>query len=47
MIEQTTDYALDLSCFHKESHDKLFSPTWFVRAPEKKYKILKDNILET
>ncbi|MEG1868141.1 MAG: hypothetical protein RR219_04305, partial [Clostridiales bacterium] len=25
-IEQVTDYALDLSCFHKESHDKLLVP---------------------
>ncbi|MEG1567680.1 MAG: hypothetical protein RR347_08350, partial [Anaerovoracaceae bacterium] len=25
-IEQATDYALDLSCFHKESHNKLLVP---------------------
>lgn len=25
-IEQVTDYALDLSCFHKESQDKLLVP---------------------
>lgn len=25
-IEQVTDYALDLSCFHKESHNKLLVP---------------------
>lgn len=49
-IEQTTDYALDLSCFHKESHDKLLVPILVcTRAPEKEIsiKILKDNILET
>lgn len=49
-IEQATDYALDLSCFHKESHDKLLVPILVcTRAPEKdiSIKILKDNILET
>lgn len=49
-IEQATDYALDLSCFHKESHDKLLVPILVcTRAPEKEIsiKILKDNILET
>lgn len=49
-IEQTTDYALDLSCFHKESHDKLLVPVLIcTRAPEKPQitNVLKNNILET
>ena len=49
-IEQTTDYALDLSYFHKESHDKLLVPILIcTHAPEKNQsiKILTDNILET
>ena len=49
-IEQVTDYALDLSCFHKESHKKLLVPILIcTRAPEKQQSIniLKDNILET
>ena len=49
-IEQATDYALDLSCFHKESHNKLLVPILIcTRAPEKQQSIniLKDNILET
>ncbi len=25
-IEQVTDYAFDLSCFHKESHNRLLVP---------------------
>lgn len=48
-IEQVTDYALDLSCFHKESHGKLLVPILVcTRAPEKHQAIrfLKDNILE-
>lgn len=49
-VEQATDYALDLSCFHKESHNKLLVPILIcTRAPEYKPRIdvLKDNILET
>lgn len=48
-IEQVTDYALDLSCFHKESHDKLLVPILIcTRAPAKSQniKFMKDNILE-
>lgn len=49
-IEQATDYALDLSCFHKESHDKWLVPVLIcTSAPEtvQSIKVLKDNILET
>lgn len=49
-INQVTDYALDISCFHKESHDKLLVPILIcTRAPEKTQtiKIMKDKILET
>lgn len=48
-IEQVTDYALDLSCFHKESHNKLLVPILIcTRASEKHQtiKIMQDNILE-
>lgn len=48
-IEQVIDYALDLSCFHKESHNKLLVPILVcTSAPEKNnvIKKLKDNILE-
>ena len=49
-IEQATDYALDLSCFHKESHNKLLVPILIcTSAPQKplSINILKDKILET
>ncbi len=49
-IEQVTDYALDLSCFHKESHNKLLVPILIcTRAPEKhqRIRVMKENILET
>lgn len=49
-IEQVTDYALDLSCFHKESNNKLLVPILIcTRAPEKHQtiRLMKDNILET
>lgn len=49
-IEQATDYALDLSCFHKESHDKLLVPILIcTSAPEKQLLIKghKGNILDT
>ncbi|MBN2879547.1 MAG: DUF2075 domain-containing protein [Clostridia bacterium] len=48
-IEQVTDYALDLSYFHKESHDKLLVPILIsTKAPEKFQKVewIKNNILE-
>jgi hypothetical protein len=35
-LEQVTDYALDLNCFHKESNDKLIVPMLIAtEAPEK------------
>ncbi|MDV9721187.1 DUF2075 domain-containing protein [Clostridioides difficile] len=49
-IEQVTDYALDLNCFHKESHDKLLVPILIcTKAPQKdqRIRIMKENILET
>lgn len=49
-IEQVTDYALDLSCFHKESQDKLLVPILIcTKAKEKPISltVLKENILET
>lgn len=49
-IEQVTDYALDLSCFHKESHKRLLAPiivcTKALAKPQS-IKIMKDRILET
>ena len=48
-IEQSTDYALDLCCFHKESHNKLLVPMLIcTHAPQKhlSVNILKDKILE-
>ena len=47
-IEQVTDYALDLNCFHKESDNKLLVPVLICTdAPEKITDILllKENIL--
>lgn len=49
-IEQATDYALDLSCFHKESHDKLLVPILICTKAcntTEEVKVLKDNILCT
>lgn len=49
-IVQATDYALDISCFHKESHDKRLVPLLIcTRAAQTPPRIttLKDNILET
>ncbi|MCD8036016.1 MAG: hypothetical protein LUE88_01335, partial [Clostridiales bacterium] len=49
-IEQVTDYALDLSCFHKESQNKLLAPILIcTRASETQptIKVMKENILET
>jgi hypothetical protein len=48
-IEQVTDYALDLNCFHKESHDKLLAPILIcTNAPSKftNIKLMQENILE-
>lgn len=47
-IEQVTDYALDLSCFHKQSHDKLLVPLLVcTHAPSLNQEIayMQDNIL--
>lgn len=49
-IEQVTDYALDLSCFHKESHNKLLVPILICTSAQEKVqtmKMMKENILET
>ena len=49
-VEQVTDYALDLSCFHKESHDKLLVPILIsTNAPDssKELSFLSENILTT
>lgn len=49
-IEQVTDYALDLSCFHEESHNKLLVPILIcTNAPTKRQEIekIKENILKT
>lgn len=49
-IEQVTDYAFDLSCFHKESHNRLLVPILiFTKAHSVKQeiRISKDNVLET
>lgn len=48
-VDQVTDYALDLNCFHRESHDKLLVPILIcTQAPEKKQDIqfMQENILE-
>lgn len=47
-LEQVTDYALDLKCFHKESHDRLIVPILVAtEAPEKHPAIsfLQDDII--
>lgn len=49
-VEQATYYALDLSYFHKESHDKLLVPILVCTCSLEKRQsitVLKDNILET
>ena len=49
-INQVTDYALDLNCFHKESHDKLLVPILIcTKAPnvEMDISVMKDHILNT
>lgn len=48
-LEQVTDYALDLNCFHKESHDKMLVPILIcTNAPEKgqAIQLMQENILE-
>ncbi len=48
-IKQVIDYALDLNCFHKESHNKLLVPMLICTKAENKIqdiKKLQDNILE-
>lgn len=49
-IEQVTDYAFDLSCFHKESHNKLLVPILIstkAHSVKQEIRISKDNVLET
>lgn len=48
-LEQVIDYALDLSCFHKESHNKLLVPILVCTNAHEINNIIvkmKDNILE-
>ena len=49
-IEQVTDYAFDLSCFHKESHNRLLGPILIstkAHSVKQEIRISKDNVLET
>lgn len=49
-IEQVTDYAFDLSCFHKESHNRLLVPILIstkAHSIKQEIRISKDNVLET
>lgn len=49
-IEQATDYAFDLSCFHKESHNRLLVPILIstkAHSVKQEIRISKDNVLET
>lgn len=49
-IEQVTDYAFDLSCFHKESHNRLLVPILICTKADsikQKIEISRDNVLET
>lgn len=49
-IEQVTDYAFDLSCFHKESHNRLIVPILIstkAHSVKQEIRISKDNVLET
>jgi len=49
-INQVTDYALDLNCFHKESHDKLLVPILIctnAQNTQMNISIMKENILNT
>lgn len=49
-IEQVTDYAFDLSCFHKGSHNRLLVPILIstkAHSVKQEIRISKDNVLET
>lgn len=49
-IEQVTDYAFDLSRFHKESHNRLLVPILIstkAHSVKQEIRISKDNVLET
>lgn len=49
-VEQVTDYALDLSYFHKESHDKLLVPILICTRAEETFQNIEkidNNILDT
>lgn len=49
-IEQVTDYVFDLSCFHKESHNRLLVPILIstkAHSVKQEIRISKDNVLET
>ena len=49
-INQVTDYALDLNCFHKESHDKLLVPILIctnAKNTQTDISVMKENILNT
>lgn len=49
-IEQVTDYAFDLSCFHKESHNRLLVLILIstkAHSVKQEIRISKDNVLET
>lgn len=49
-IEQVADYAFDLSCFHKESHNRLLVPILIstkAHSVKQEIRISKDNVLET
>ena len=46
-IEQVTDYAFDLSCFYKESHNRLLVPILISHSVKQEIRISKDNVLET
>ncbi len=49
-IEQVIDYAFDLSCFHKESHNRLLVPILIstkAHSVKQEIRISKDNVLET
>ena len=49
-INQVTDYALDLNCFHKESHDKLLVPILICTKAlnvEMDISVMKEHILNT
>lgn len=49
-IEQVTDYAFDLSYFHKERHNRLLVPiliSTMAHSVKQEIRISKDNVLET